>query len=746
MNFDEKAKQNILRAVEEAEKLRHQSLEPEHVFSVELQTNDANLIGFLQKENVSKAQLQGKLHERFQEFERTTVKVTPKASQRLRTCFKNATDAEHDGIIYWHKLVHSILNIKDDPLTEVFWDLALTPSKYGNYTSEQETIEAVAEELLEKEGILKKYCIDLIAQAANDKISPVIGREKEIRQITTILSQKLTNNPILVGDPGVGKTQIVEGLALQIHEEAAGEVLNDKRILSLDLGLLVAGANYRGEFEERLKAVVDEVKKYQGSIILFIDEIHMLIGAGQTSGAMDAANLIKPALARGELWLIGATTYAEFRKHIEKDPAFSSRFGRVNVDEPTQEETFAILKGIAGSFEKFHDVKLAETPLRSIVTLADRYLGGSFFPRKAIKVLDRVCAEVRMQQVMNDRKNNEVSRQDVILVIGDESGIPVDKILSDETERLLKLEERLGQSIIGQSEAIRRVADRVRLMSVGLKDKNKPQAVFFFIGSSGVGKTELAQQMAEELFESKDRIVRIDMSEFTDAHSSKRLLGADPGLVGYEEGGVLTEAVRRHPYSLVLLDEIDKAHPRVCDLFLQVFDDGRLTDSQGNTIRFGNCIFVLTSNHGFSDFATPVQEITDEVRELVLKKMKTHLRPQFMKRFDEVVIFNFLNKEDCLRIIDLTFERLERDFKKNMDKQDFGFSITDRARDFIFEKGYEKEFGARSITNYIEKNITCEIAKQILQQRQKRGVNDLFPNKIEIDADQESPIINTVFD
>jgi ATP-dependent Clp protease ATP-binding subunit ClpC len=736
MKFDDRCKATLLRAQDEARTLRHQKVEPEHILWMELQANEAHLVDFLDSKKISKAHVQGLLKKRMEELPRSPSADVREASPRLKACFERAgKDIE---AISWRGLVLSAVEIENDPLTEVIWEAAITPYEFRDFAAGEKQLATVTHGESEKEDVLSKYCVDLVALAEQGRLSAVIGRDLEIRQITTILSQKMTNNPILVGDPGVGKTHIVEGLAVKIQKGEAGTLLNGKRILSLDLGLLLAGANYRGEFEERLKSIIKAVGASGGNIILFVDEIHTIMGAGQTSGAMDAANLIKPALARGELWMIGATTYAEFRKHIEKDPAFSRRFGRVNVPEPSQDETFKILEGVQEKFRAHHGVDVPPEQLRTIVSLCARYIGDNQFPAKAIQVLDNVSARVKIAHMLGERPDTTVRNEDIAQSVGEKTGIPVERLFKDESARLLGLEEVMNRDVVGQGEAVGIIARRIRMMSLPFRDAVRPRGIFLFMGPSGVGKTLLAKRIALELFADPKQLIRLDMSEYTDEHTSRRLVGADPGLVGYEEGGVLTEAVRRRPYSLVLLDEIDKAHKKVCTLFLQVFDEGRLTDSQGNTINFANTLFILTSNYGFTG-ADVSDGTTDEkvLGDRALDHLKRHIGPEFIKRMDEVVLFRYLKPADVETIVAQKLASYEEQFAREPGSRPVKIGADQAARKFIVDKGYQQEYGARSVTTYMDTEVASIMATEILRRRTTEG-SSYAPENVSISCDNGS--------
>ncbi len=634
---------------------------------------------------------------------------------------------------------------------------------------------------------------DLTKIAKEGGLDPVIGRDKEIERVIQVLSRRTKNNPVLIGEPGVGKTAIAEGLALKIESNEIPEILRGKRVVSLDMATVVAGTKYRGEFEERLKKVMDEVRE-DGNVIIFIDELHTLIGAGGAEGAIDASNIMKPALARGELQAIGATTIDEYRKYIEKDAALERRFQPIMVEEPTVEESIAILQGLRDRYEAHHRVLIPDNTIEQAVKLADRYISDRFLPDKAIDVIDEAASKVRLstyntppnlkeleknleetrkekesavqgqefekaaslrdkeQKIRAEldetmakwresqgREDAEVTVEDVAQVIANWTGVPVKRLTEEEADRLIRMEEILHKRLIGQNEAVEAVARAIRRTHAGLKDPKRPIGSFIFLGPTGVGKTELARSLAEAMFEDENAIIRIDMSEYMEKHATSRLVGAPPGYVGYEEGGQLTEQIRRKPYSVVLLDEIEKAHPEVFNILLQVLEDGRLTDGKGRTVDFRNAIIIMTSNVGADlikqdktmGFATTEADAAGgykDMKDKVLAELKKTFRPEFLNRVDEIIVFHSLREEELKQILDLMLEELQL----RLSDREIVIELTDEAKDFLLKEGYDSNYGARPLRRMVQKHIEDVLSEELLKETVKSGDQVL----LELDGDK----------
>ena len=758
------------------------------------------------------------------------VYISPLTDKILTAAEKLAAGMKDDYVSVEHIML-CIFDYAEGALKDIFRANGITKDGFLKELKKVKTDRITSDNPETTYDALNKYGFDLVERARSNKLDPVIGRDGEIRNVIRILSRKTKNNPVLIGEPGVGKTAIAEGLALRIVRGDVPEGLKDKTIFALDMGALIAGAKFRGEFEERLKAVLNEIKKSQGKIILFIDELHTIVGAGKSDGAMDAGNLLKPLLARGELHCIGATTLDEYRKYIEKDAALERRFQPVTVDEPNVEDTVSILRGLKERYEIFHGVSIHDQALIAAATLSNRYITDRFLPDKAIDLVDEACAMIRteidsMPQEMdeisrrimqleieetalkketdelsrnrlediqkelsdlrekframkaqweNEKKSiNEVSdikaeiektnaeieaaqrkadyelaaklrysklpelnaklaqaqqnseskhttllrdtvtEEEIAKVVSRWTGIPLSKLMEGEREKILHLDDVLHKRVIGQDEAVTKVSEAIMRSRAGIADPNRPIGSFMFLGPTGVGKTELAKALAECLFDDEHNLIRIDMSEYMEKFSVSRLVGAPPGYVGYEEGGQLTEAVRRKPYSVVLFDEIEKAHPDVFNILLQVLDDGRITDSQGRTVDFKNTILILTSNLGSSYILEGIDEKTGEIKEdarfEVERLLKTSFRPEFLNRLDEIIFYKPLTKENITGIIDILISSLS----KRLAEKQLKLSVTDRAKDFIIEHGYDPVYGARPLKRYIQSKVETLLARVML--------------------------------
>jgi len=780
--YTEKAKKILMDVQDILTRYRQNQLGSEHILLSILEDGDNLAVEVLKNLKVDLGALRRDVEEVIGRYGSNAggagnqIYLTPDSRHILETAKSEAKRMQDQKIGTEHLLlamVKETSSVASRILVKYGLDLdrvynALLKERKESEASENENISA-----------LKRFTIDLTELAKQGKLMPVIGREDEIKRVIQILGRKTKNNPVLVGEPGVGKTAIVEGLAQRIIDGETPEYLKNRRVLVLDMGRVVAGTKFRGEFEERMKAIIDSVRKLSGEVILFIDEIHTVVGAGSAEGSMDAANLMKPALARGELQCIGATTIDEYRKYIEKDRALERRFQPVYVNEPTPEEALEILKGIKESYEKHHNVKIDDEALETAVDLSVKYISDRYLPDKAIDLIDEAASFVRLQagyvpeeirklekrlsqldeQISdlvqrgeyrqaaelkseyehikgeyeqkkgnwqeNVSKNAKSVTKDIIASIIEQwTGIPAGRLLEAEREKLKNLKKLIHERFIDQDEAVDVVVSTIKRARAGLKAKNRPWGSFLFMGPTGVGKTELAKTLAYILFGSENAMIRLDMSEYMEKHTVSRLIGAPPGYVGYEEGGQLTEAVRRKPYSVILLDEIEKAHPDVHNLLLQIMDDGRLTDGKGKTVSFANTILIMTSNIASEELVS--EDINDEVLAKVELRLKKTFKPEFINRLDAIVFFKTLDKEVMSKIVGL---RMKEVFER-LYEQSIKAEITEKAVDYLAQKGYDRLFGARPVRRVIEKEVEAPIADMIIDGTLNEG------DKITIDADE----------
>jgi ATP-dependent Clp protease ATP-binding subunit ClpC len=788
--FTERARRVIILAQEEAKRLNHSAVGTEHILLGIVREGEGVASKVLESLNISPERVRAEIESAIGRGERTPheeVTFTPRAKKVLELALDEARRLGHNYIGTEHLLLGLIREgegVAARVLEAMGADLERVRSQVVYLLGEEGTASYTKQ--ASKTPTLDEFGRDLTKLARDNKLDPVIGREREIERVIQVLSRRTKNNPALIGEPGVGKTAITEGLAQRIVRGDVPEVLRNKRVVQLDLAALVAGTKYRGEFEERMKKVMEEIRKAQGEVVLFVDELHTLVGAGAAEGAIDASNILKPSLSRGELQCIGATTLDEYRKYVERDAALERRFAPILVAEPNVEQSVEILRGLRERYEAHHGVKISDEALVAAATLADKYISDRFLPDKAIDLMDEAASKIRLQasflpqevrQALDKaervRREKEeaikgqdfekaaglrdkekvlrqkleelesswktdkgrdittVSADDIADIVSSWTGIPVMRLVEEETEKLLRMEDALHTRIVGQEEAVHAVSRAVRRARAGLKDARRPIGSFIFLGPTGVGKTELTLALAEFLFGDEGAVIRIDMSEYTERHTVSRLVGAPPGYVGYEEGGQLTEQVRRRPYCVVLLDEIEKAHPEIFNVLLQILEDGRLTDAQGRTVDFKNCVIIMTSNvgapqiqresgfgfRGADNERVEAERTYDRMKTHVMEELRRTFRPEFLNRVDEIIVFRPLTREQIKAIVDILMDRVRREIRG----QGMALAMTEAARDLLATEGYDPQYGARPLRRAIQRLVEDPLSDDMLRGKFHHG-------------------------
>ncbi len=778
--FTQKAQDALVVAQEILDEYNHQELDTEHIFLALLRQEDGLVSKILQRINVMHDVVQRRLESSMEIRPKVyggataQIYITPRA-KRLLSMARAEGQRMKDEYVGCEHIFLALTEEREGETSKILKEFGITKEKVYQALQMIRGSQRVTDQDAESKYMaLERYARDVTALAKQGKLDPIIGRDSEIKRVIQVLSRRTKNNPVLIGDAGVGKTAIAEGLAQKIAEKNVPEILKDKRILALDIGALVAGSKYRGEFEERLKAVMDEIRKGKGEIILFIDELHTIVGAGAAEGAIDASNMLKPALARGELQCIGATTLNEYRKHIEKDAALERRFAPVFVSEPSIEDTIKILKGLKNRYESHHGVIIDDNAIEAAAKLSDRYITERYLPDKAIDLIDEACArarieiysmpdelkemEKRLERVNEEGKeavdlrnyekaaelrdeaeklqkeykqkrtewmkqrgiDDRVSVDDIAHLVSTWTGIPVSRMLESEMDKLLTMEERIHHRLVNQNEALTAVSDAIRRSRSGLKDPNRPIGSFIFLGPTGVGKTELAKSLAEFLFDTEEAMVRIDMTEYQEKHTVSRLIGAPPGYVGYEEGGQLTEAVRRRPYRVILFDEFEKAHADVFNILLQILDDGRLTDGQGRTVDFKNTIIIMTSNLGSEIIIENLKNSNynfEKTKKDVYQILQRSVKPEFLNRIDEVIVFKPLGFEEIKGIVERELKKIEN----NISEFSYTIKFTDKVKDYLAHEGFDPVYGARPLRRAIQRLIENPLSKHIIAGKFKKG-------------------------